>query len=129
MSEFLERLSRFTPDGSALERDALLFAAGQAAGRRGRGWKTLAATLAVTQVLSLALLWPRSELPQQPAARPVEPAIQSEMLPGEPPGYLKLRDQALVSEGNLKLPVTVDNLAPADPPLHAFSATVNDLLN
>jgi hypothetical protein len=60
MSEpFLERLSRFTPDPGGLNRDALLFAAGRESTRPNRGWKTLAAVLAGTQVLTLVLLRPR----------------------------------------------------------------------
>ena len=46
MSEPLaERLSRFTPDGSGLDRDALLFAAGRASARPNRRWVALAAAL------------------------------------------------------------------------------------
>jgi hypothetical protein len=55
---FLERMSKFTPDVGHLERDALLFTAGRASARPNRLWITLASTLAGTQVLSLALLWP-----------------------------------------------------------------------
>ncbi len=66
MSEpFLERLSRFTPNAGTLDRDALLFAAGRASARPNRGWMTMASVLAVTQTLSLAILWPR---PSAPAA-------------------------------------------------------------
>ena len=57
MSEpFLERLSRFTPETGGLNRDALLFAAGRRSARPNRGWIALAAALAGTQTLSLALL-------------------------------------------------------------------------
>ena len=62
--EFLERLSRFTPDAGGLDRDALLFAAGRASARPNRGWITLAALLANTQILSLVLLWPRPTPPE-----------------------------------------------------------------
>jgi hypothetical protein len=61
MSEsFLERMSRFTPDAGGLDRDALLFAAGRGAARSNRVWKTLAAVLAGTQAMTLALLWSSS---------------------------------------------------------------------
>src|SRR5260370_244631 len=60
---FLERLSRFTPDGSGLDRDALLFAAGRASVRPHRGWIVAAGALAACQVLTLALLWPRHAPP------------------------------------------------------------------
>jgi hypothetical protein len=64
--EFLERLSRFKPDAGGLDRDALLFATGRASARPNRGWVALAALLANTQMLSVALLWPR---PIPPAGR------------------------------------------------------------
>ena len=64
MSEpFLERLSRFTADSRGLDRDALLFAAGRASARPSRGWKSLASALAVTQLFSLVVLWPRTVPP------------------------------------------------------------------
>jgi hypothetical protein len=61
MSEqFLDRLSRFTPDAGKLNRDALLFEAGRRSMRPNRAWKTAASVLAVTQCLSLVLLLPGS---------------------------------------------------------------------
>ena len=72
MSErFLERLSRFTPDASGLDRDALLFAAGRSSARPNRGWVTLASLLAGTQALSLVLLWPHPNPPAGASAVPV----------------------------------------------------------
>ena len=58
-----ERLSRFTPDGAKLDRDALLFAAGRASVRPQRGWAILAGALAAAQVLTLVLLWPVPSAP------------------------------------------------------------------
>ncbi len=58
--EFLERLSRFTPDALGLDRDALLFAAGHSSVRPNRVWTTLATLLATTQALSLVAFWPRT---------------------------------------------------------------------
>lgn len=59
MSEpFIERLSRFTPDAGGLDRDALLYAAGRASAHPNRIWIALAATLALTQPVSLMLVWP-----------------------------------------------------------------------
>lgn len=66
----LERLNQFTPDAGRLDRDALLFAAGRSSARPSRRWTTLAATLAVTQSLSLILLWP-----------PRDPAVGGSTLP------------------------------------------------
>ena len=59
MSEpFLERLSRFTPS-TGLDRDGLLYEAGRRSARPNRAWTASTSVLAVTQVLSLVLLWPR----------------------------------------------------------------------
>src|SRR5204863_910510 len=75
MSEpFLERLSRFTPDAGALDRDALLFAAGRSSARPNRGWMTLASLLAGTQALSLAMLWPHPTPPAGGLTMPVATA-------------------------------------------------------
>ena len=69
MSEpFAERLSRFTPDGSGLDRDALLFAAGRASVRHNRRWRVVAGGLAASQLLTLLLLWPHT--PHQGAHAP-----------------------------------------------------------
>jgi hypothetical protein len=67
MSEPLaEHLSRFTPDPTGLDRDALLFAAGRASARANRKWQALVGTLALSQVLTLVLLWPRTPPSQTP---------------------------------------------------------------
>jgi hypothetical protein len=61
MSEqFLDRLTRFTPDSGKLNRDELLFEAGRRSARPNQAWKTAASVLAVTQCLSLVLLLPAS---------------------------------------------------------------------
>src|SRR5262249_53944786 len=70
-----------TPDAGSLQRDALLFAAGRGSARPNRGWKMLAAVLAGTQVLSLALLWPHAVPPAgspavQVAATPAPSAVE-----------------------------------------------------
>ena len=52
------RLNRFTPTG--LDRDAVLFASGKAAGRRSV-WRWLTAALAVSNAVTLTVfLWPRT---------------------------------------------------------------------
>ena len=59
MSEsFLERLSRFTPNTAGLDRDSLLYEAGRRSARPNRAWTASTSVLAVTQVVSLVLLWP-----------------------------------------------------------------------
>ena len=64
MSEaFLERVSRFTPNASGLDRDALLLAAGRASARPNRALIALATVLTSTQVLSFLFLWSRPTAP------------------------------------------------------------------
>src|SRR5438477_4896996 len=98
MSEpFVERLSRFTPDGAGLDRDALLFAAGRASARPNRRWQALAAALAVGQVLTLALLWPRP-----PDAAPAPPAVAPTPAPAaQPPTAAPEKPQSWASSRRL----------------------------
>src|SRR5713226_4446230 len=56
----IERLSRFTPDGSGLDRDAILYAAGRASARPNRNWMALAGSLAACQLVTLVILWPHA---------------------------------------------------------------------
>src|SRR5438034_2260927 len=59
----LGKLAQFTPRSSSLDRDALLFAAGKASARKGRGWRFATMALAVSQALTLSvwLALPRSD--------------------------------------------------------------------
>jgi hypothetical protein len=59
----IRQLSRFTPDGSGLDRDALLFAAGRAAARPSRRWQVLAGALAASQLVTLGLFLSLTALP------------------------------------------------------------------
>jgi hypothetical protein len=54
------RLGRFTPHAGALDRDALLFAAGRASARPNRIWPALVGLLGITQAVTLFLLLTRS---------------------------------------------------------------------
>jgi hypothetical protein len=76
-----DRLGRFTPDATGLDRDAILFAAGRGSVRPQHHWKTVAAVLALTQTLTLALLlpWPGS----RPAGAKKEPAVAPRLLKDE----------------------------------------------
>jgi hypothetical protein len=57
LNAFEHHLAEVAPHPGGLDRDALLFAAGQAAGRRGRFWPVLCATLALVSAgLSTALV-------------------------------------------------------------------------
>ncbi len=128
----ISRLSRFTPDGSSLDREALLFAAGRASARRGRRWMALAAVLAASQLMTVGLLvWPRSGPPPAVPFKAMPPIVAVEpVLPpaAEVPGLLTLRDRVIAAEGNLPEPAPTEPLVPAEPPLRAFGAPPQSLL-
>jgi hypothetical protein len=124
MSEpLIERLGRFTPDSSGLDRDALLFAAGRASARPGRWWVGLAGLLAVSQALTLVLLCSRHEHSlATPGPAPTPPVVNEPAPSGsEPPALVVLRQQALATEGNLPRPAPIEPLVPALPMLRAFA--------
>lgn len=81
MSEGLTaKLARFSP--TSVDRDAVLFATGKAAGRR-TVWKWLTAALAVSNAVTLAALaWPKPT----PPVLVVPPPILSPDSPAEPYG-------------------------------------------
>ena len=124
----LERLSRFTPDAGDLQRDALLFAAGRASARPNRAWIALAMALAGSQVLSLALLWPRpmppaASLPTTVASRP-GPPVEPESPPiasSDSPGLWSARPSLLeLQPEDLPAPAGDGTLVDSGPPLRAF---------
>jgi hypothetical protein len=132
MSEPLHALSRFTPEGSGLDRAALLFEAGRRSARPNRLWIALTALLALSQGVTLVLLWPPPR-PQgvQPLGVPPAPRIE----PGVPappesdpmgPGPSMVQDRRHLDR-YLDEPVFVgsDRLAPDQPPLPAFSAVLH----
>jgi hypothetical protein len=121
MSEPLaDRLKHFTPDGAALDRDALLFACGRASVRPRRGWRALAGALAACQVLTLVLFWPRPAPPPSPKVVhvpvPVEPA------PPDASEWGTLN--RLVSRSpaaDLPPSTPAEPLVPDGPPLHVWA--------
>jgi hypothetical protein len=123
MSEPLaDRLMRFTPDGSALDRDALLFNAGRASVRPAYGWKLLAAALALCQIVTLVVLWPRPAPTVPPPPLPAPAHVPSEstapLLSQEETEWLALTRRASVANA-LEQPVAQGPLVPDDPPLCA----------
>jgi hypothetical protein len=135
MSEsFLERMSRFTPNAGKLDRDALLFAAGRGSARPNRMWKSLAAVLAGTQVLSLVLLWPHEAppvggMPLQvatvPAADGRVPSAAEEFVS---PGVWSARHSLLESEQEDR-PAVGETFIDDGPPLRAFAPPPASILN
>jgi hypothetical protein len=133
MSEPLaDRLKRFTPDGSTLDRDAMLFHAGRASVRPALGWKVFALVLAVCQVVTLGVLWPR---PTTSPARPsfVEPSHQPAEQPGptspvDPSEWLALNRRTLLSSDTDLPPSTpVGPLVPDEPVLGVSTMPTNVL--
>lgn len=100
MTDPIAKLETFTLP--APNRDELLFAAGRASARVGRWWKALTGLLAVTQTVTLGVLfWPTGEAPppRPPAVgpsvvTPVQPAETEPPVPVSPPdpsSYLAMR--------------------------------------
>jgi len=128
-----ERLSRFTPDASGLDRDALLFEAGRASARPGWHWKGLAAALAASQLLTLWLLWPRTPTTGSPS--PAPPALTPAAPPGsgesaEPSGLWTLNRRLRDGQTDpLPPPQSVEKLPPDPPPLHPVVPVTSPLLD
>src|SRR5437016_1864558 len=125
MSEqsFAERLSRFTPDGTGIDRDGLLFAAGRASARPNRRWVALAGALAACQLLTLTFLWPKpaASVDGVPiAAVPREVVESTTTGPAEASELWVLNRRVLQSEdGDLPPASPAGMLVPGNPPLHA----------
>jgi hypothetical protein len=130
MSEsFPERLSRFTPDGAGLDRDALLFAAGRASARPNRRWLALCGTLAASQLLTLSMLcWP-APLPSMPNTVPTIADRAPPAPASEEPSIWSLRDRDFATESDPPRPAPIPNLVADEPPMHAFGALPPALLN
>ena len=118
-------LSRFTPSMGNLDRDGLLFAAGRASARPGRKWPMVAALLALSQALTLALLVAGTPPPSRPEPpTEVVPDVPTESEPLSPP--IIRRWPSALDELPVPEPASSD-LMPDEPPLHVSSAW-NELL-
>jgi hypothetical protein len=123
----LQRLSQFTPDGSGLDRDALLYAAGRASARPNRGWLVAVGALAACQLLTLALLLPRTKSPPE---RPSPLALGNHLVeldPASTPDACEMgvltRQLIDAKDNDVPSPAYVVNLAPCDPPLTNLAAS------
>ena len=114
-----DRLSQFTPAFGDLDRDALLFAAGRASARPDRKWPALAALLALSQALTLALLWVGITAPRRVEPAPAAPLVPSESMPTVP---LVSRDWRSAFDERPVAESTIDDLVPDEPPLRASAA-------
>ena len=128
----IKRLTQLKPDGSGLDRDALLFAAGRASVRPNRGWMALAGALAASHLVTLTLfLWHRDPVPvpmpdkETPPVAHVEPPVQP--IPEGTAAWMR-RERLIEAEGNLPLPGAVEQVTPSDGALRAFGSLPADLL-
>jgi hypothetical protein len=129
MSEPIERLSRFTPDASGIDRDSLLFAAGRASAHPSQRWHAVCAALVTTQLLTLGLaLLPRPVQVQVVPGRTLPPMVVVDLpttVAPPPSGAASLlvqRERAIASGGDLPAPPPMLNDPTSEPPLHAFGA-------
>jgi hypothetical protein len=131
----IKRLSELKPDGSGLDRDALLFAAGRASARTNRRWLAAAGVLAATQAITLAVvLWPRPLVPladpikNDPPIVATDPPAPAPTEPEDAPSPWALRNAIIAAEGKMPSPDAVD-LVPSQPPLSVFGPPPADLVN
>ncbi len=131
MSEPLaEHLSRFTPDGSGLDRDTLLFAAGRASVRPSRLWPVLAGLLLLSQTLSLFFLWPHSPTPEPNRMTETSRAVDPLDLPlpaAADPDPASLR--YLAGQLDSPEPPSDKPMVPPEPHLHAFGNLPDTTMN
>jgi hypothetical protein len=78
-----DRLIAFTPDPGGLDRDAILFAAGRQSARGSQWWRALAGVLAVTQAVTLFVLWPTPQSLVESVCTP--PVVAPVPAPDPPP--------------------------------------------
>jgi len=131
----VERLSRFTPDGAKLDRDALLFAAGRASAGSKRGWAILAGTLVAAQVFTVVLLSPEPFTPGLPP-RVTLPGSEVVERPAPPrtrdASELSMLGQWVSQSPTGELPpfaAPAGSMALDDPPLYAAAACAPADLN
>jgi|SRR5882724_7940231 len=131
----IESLSRFTPGAGGLDRDAILFAAGRASARPNRKWMALAGSLAASQLVTLALLWPRPT-PVVNSNGPliadteIKSALMDDTKQISPTWtdttelWTRNRQMLMTSDTELPPPVaSAGPMIPSDPPLRAYSTS------
>jgi hypothetical protein len=130
MTELERRLAGWRPASERLDADAMLFAAGQAAGRRGRGWLIWPACCLLLAVQAVGLgLWGLSERAERlilaqrldaPAAHPgVSPPANAIAEPGyqpSPDDYLHLRRMMEQDPNHLLVGWRPETSGPIAPP-------------
>ena len=126
-----EILSRFTPDGTSLDRDTLLFAAGRASARPNRRWQVVAGALAACQLLTLTALWPKApSVPIHPPMVAVRPSeLATPLTPRDPSELSVLSERLLASDGNWVPPAEKGPMIAPETPLRALGPAPAKYLN
>jgi hypothetical protein len=127
-----EILSRFSPDTSGLDRDALVFAAGRASARPNRRYAALATCLAVSQAITLGALGYQLA-GHKPGVVPRDAAVPAAPTQPSTPAESSPADESLAS-GPRAGAMSIDlsrtkgsaDLVPDAPPLYAWSAVTAD---
>lgn len=123
----VQKLSRFTPSSSSVDRDAMLFAAGRASAPRTAGWKVLVSALALSQTATLAIWFvgrlfetpQRQTVPGIANYEEISPAFKEApvQLPASVDTYASLWRQ--LEESGLPRPEPFADPLPAHPALSA----------
>ncbi len=115
----IAKLARFTPAPAGPDRDAVLFAAGRASVRRSWRWPAVAGLLAVSQAVTLFVLWPSVRTETATVAAVVQESSATEFVPPASPApgsiiWYRSEDRLPPSPG-----VSPDALAVNGPPMLA----------
>ena len=119
---FAERLARFTPEAGGLDTAAILFLAGRASVRARRLWPALAGMLALSQALTLAVLFSRSPnetAPLTPARRTLHDDILVPESPEPPLGSVRWLPR--VEYDSHRPAATLENIVQPDPPIDVLA--------
>ncbi len=116
--DVIGKLARFTP--GAVDRDAMLFAAGRASVKPPRFWKWAALGLLLSQIVTLGLwFWPKADpMPIAPVVPEVRPSAPDASSVPELDPYSLL---ALTRNPNVESKSTPLSSSPSRPPLTVFT--------
>jgi hypothetical protein len=118
-----DALAKFTPV-AGFDRDALLFEAGRRSARPSRRWPAVAGLLAVSQVVTLVALWPRT--PQvTPTPGPAETTVPEFVVPPSPPSEIWTAGSPLAVLASPPRPVDGEFIS-TGPPLTVRSTILID---
>jgi hypothetical protein len=134
---FIRQLSQLTPDGTGLDRDALLFAAGKASARPNRRWLAVAAALAATQLVTLGIFLLPTHAPPAPTPRQMSiSAPNMKPMPASEPDPLApnslsiwVLSERFLEDAILPPMEPVEPMPPDEPPLRAFGPLPEYLLH